>query len=279
MHPIWETPPLDVLAAMRSERESLIETLRQCSDEDWSRPTVCSAWDVRGLVAHMVDTDLRVVSAVRDRHTGAWFTGPADELAAHLDTVNRRFVDAVPGWSGRVLTALLAASGTAVVATLASVDPMQPTFGVSWAGVEPTAPRWFGTAREYTEHWVHGRQVRLALGVPPLDDTAHLAPVIDTFRWCLPPALDRLGGPRPASVRVEIHGVVEREWHLARSIDGWAFVGGDHAVSGEQGVVVDEVVHLDALEAVRTWTAPRARLATRPATALVAVAAARAIVV
>jgi uncharacterized protein (TIGR03083 family) len=50
-------PALDHQAAMRlaaTEYERFLAQLRGLSDADWSRPTVCSAWDVRAMAGHVL---------------------------------------------------------------------------------------------------------------------------------------------------------------------------------------------------------------------------------
>jgi len=50
-------PALDRYVAMRlaaTEYERFADQLRTLTPEDWTRPTACSAWDVRAMVAHVV---------------------------------------------------------------------------------------------------------------------------------------------------------------------------------------------------------------------------------
>src|SRR3954452_8328408 len=56
------TPPVleqdmrhsDWMAAATEEYHRLVALLDELSDEEWRRPTDCSEWDVRELVAHVV---------------------------------------------------------------------------------------------------------------------------------------------------------------------------------------------------------------------------------
>ena len=51
------TPALERDVAMRlagTEYERFVEQLRRLSADDWSRPTVCPAWDVRAMAGHVL---------------------------------------------------------------------------------------------------------------------------------------------------------------------------------------------------------------------------------
>lgn len=64
-------PALDRTVAMRlatTEYQRFAEQLRTLTDDDWDRPTACPAWDVRGMVAHvigMAEMSASPVEAVR----------------------------------------------------------------------------------------------------------------------------------------------------------------------------------------------------------------------
>src|SRR5438445_8929800 len=59
---------------------------------------------------------------------------------------------------------------------------------VSWAGPAP-APVWLDVAREYTERWHHQQHIRDAIGQPGQTDHRFLHPVLATFAYALPVAL------------------------------------------------------------------------------------------
>ena len=50
--PAITRPETGVLAATENQR--ILELLRSLSDDDWSKPTDCPAWDVRALAAHVL---------------------------------------------------------------------------------------------------------------------------------------------------------------------------------------------------------------------------------
>ncbi len=58
--------PILVAGLFRELHGHLLDLLRSLSPEDWRRPTVCSAWSVKDIASHLLDGDLRRLSAGRD---------------------------------------------------------------------------------------------------------------------------------------------------------------------------------------------------------------------
>ena len=83
--------PFDALARARAEFEARLRTV---GDDDWGLPTPCDAWDVRGLVNHVVTADTtsvrllhgatreEVVTLIGDDHLGSQ---PLDAYARSAD--------------------------------------------------------------------------------------------------------------------------------------------------------------------------------------------------
>ena len=68
------TPPrIDTLDLLEEVNGHLLTLLRSLHPGDWHRPTMCSAWDVKDIAAHLLDTALR-----RLRGTS---TAPAHQLS------------------------------------------------------------------------------------------------------------------------------------------------------------------------------------------------------
>jgi uncharacterized protein (TIGR03083 family) len=88
---------------MITEYARVVEQLRTLTDDDWSRPTCNTGWDVRDLVAHMtgmvamaasVPEQLRQTRAAKKRFTGGEF----------IDALTAVQVDKYDGWSpGRLV--------------------------------------------------------------------------------------------------------------------------------------------------------------------------------
>jgi hypothetical protein len=75
--------PVYTAALFPSLHRELLALLRGLAAEDWSRPTVAGSWRVRDVAAHLLDVDLRKLSAVRDGHLPA----PAGPIGSSADLV------------------------------------------------------------------------------------------------------------------------------------------------------------------------------------------------
>src|SRR5258706_15183782 len=99
--------PILIAALFPGLHEELIALLRGLSSDDWSRPTVAGAWTVQDVAAHLLDVQLRRLSAQRD---GAGLPPPAPPLAGYADIValinrlNAEWVEVARRFSSRVLT-------------------------------------------------------------------------------------------------------------------------------------------------------------------------------
>jgi len=47
---------MDTWQMIKMERSSLVDALGKLSDADWDKPSLCTGWTVREVVAHMVST-------------------------------------------------------------------------------------------------------------------------------------------------------------------------------------------------------------------------------
>src|SRR4051794_15286741 len=75
----------DWMAAAQEEYRRLGALLAELSDEEWRRPTDCSEWDVRQMVAHLV---------------GAAEAGASIRKLVHQARVGRRLRPGAPGVDG-----------------------------------------------------------------------------------------------------------------------------------------------------------------------------------
>jgi hypothetical protein len=193
--PAWGTVmPVDTAPLFDPLARELVALLRRLEPREWLLPTSAGAWTVRDVAAHLLDGDLRRISAERDGHAAPPPAGGIPDGAAlvqFLDTLNADWVAVSGRLSTGLITELLEWSGPILARLMLESDPHGPAiFPVAWA-VRPDAPRWLDTGREYTERWHHQDQIREAVGAPPLDDPAWLRPVHR-----------RVAVRRPARVRV-----------------------------------------------------------------------------
>jgi len=214
--------PILVAHLLRPLEDRLLELLRALSADDWQRPTLAPQWKVRGVAAHLLDTELRKLSAVRDRHfpDAPAIASPAD-LVAFVNRLNREGVAFYGRLSPAVLVSLLETASREFCAFHESLDPFSPAvFGVSWAG-ESQSLNWFDTARELTERWHHQQQIRLATSRPGIEIPEFLAPVLDCFVRGLPNTYRHTPAAEGTAIRIDITGDCGGSWFLFRLPTLW----------------------------------------------------------
>lgn len=208
--------PRDVAALFAPLHRELMALLRGLHAEQWERPTVARAWRVRDVAAHLLDTQLRKVSAHRDGHQ---FDAGDDDVLRLINRLNAGGVDFARRLSTRVLVELLAHSGAAVAEFVMTLDPQAPArFGVAWAG-ESESQNWMDTGREYTEWWHHQIQIRDAVGAPrTLLEARWLEPLLDFSVRALPHAYRAVIAPEGTTLTIEVESFA---WTLARDHAAW----------------------------------------------------------
>lgn len=232
--------PTHTATLFRPLSGELVGVLRQLSDEDWLRPTVAGAWRVRDVAAHLLDGQLRKISAQRDAHLT-----PPDrvirsdrDLAQFINALNAVGVAYGSRLSTRVLTDLLEQSGRQMADLVARLDPHAPAiYPVSWAG-EHASMNWMDTGREYTERWHHQMQIRDAVGRPRLLEPAWMEPLLDLSVRALPYAYAAVPAPSGAVVTLIVTGQTAGAWSLLREHDRWQIRRG-RPVSPDTTVTVD----------------------------------------
>lgn len=207
-----------------SELDSrLIELLRSLDPADWERQTIAPLWRVKDVAAHLLDTNLRRLSILRD---GFFGEKPANArswegLVAFLNRLNADWVKAFQRVSPAVLTDLLEHTGRQVNEMYRHVDPYaEAVLPVAWAGEERSA-NWFEMAREYTERWHHQQQIRLAAERPGIMDRELYFPVLDTFMRALPFRYRDMAADDGAAVKFRITGDAGGTWFLVRRARKW----------------------------------------------------------
>ena len=208
-------------------QRELIALLRGLGEDDWARPTVARGWTVKDVTAHLLDTDLRRLSAQRDAHRlSVKELGGYDELVAFINRLNAAWVEMARRLSPRVLTDLLEWTGPQVAELFAALDPdAGAAIGVAWAGEERSA-NWMDVGREYTEKWHHQAQIRDAVGAPALDSRRWLGPVLELSMYALPYAFRGVEADEGSSLSVRIEGDAGGSWHLLRGPEGWGLSEG-----------------------------------------------------
>ncbi len=192
--------------------EKLIELLSGLGPSEWEARTIVAAWSVKNIAAHLLDTNLRKLSMVRD---GYFADGPGGEetFVAFIDRINAEGVRQYSRLSGHLLIDLLEATSRQSAEYHQGLDPhARAVFAVSWAG-EQESENWFDTARELTERWHHQEQIRLALGRESLTRHESHGAVLDCFMRALPWSYREVEAPRGTGVEV---WVGPAQWHLVK---------------------------------------------------------------
>jgi uncharacterized protein (TIGR03083 family) len=218
-----ERPVQDVRGPLTAQRGRLLGLLASLSDEQWAAPTAAPAWSVKDIALHLLDVDLSWVARDRDHdRAGMIPMSTRHEQFVHaLGERNQRWVDGTRTLSPRLITDLLRWSGEQLDAHLATID-LAGASSVYWAG---DVPLWFDLAREFTERWVHYRQIREAAG-PDQPPDEFLPLVLRTFVWGFPHQY-RAPAPPGTTIAVEVPGV--GAWILTRTATGWSLDEGEAA--------------------------------------------------
>ena len=202
----------------------LLSLLRALPPDAWSLSTTAGGWEVRDVVAHLLDGDLRRISAERDGHSPpappAAFQGYGS-LVEYLNRLNTRWTAAARRLSPRLMTDLLEFTGGQLAALVTAADPLAPAlYPVAWAG-ESNSPLWLDHGREYTERWHHQDQVREAVGAPALAAAAWLRPVLEVSLLALPHGYRAHAAPAGTALHLEVTGDAGGSWWLVRAADHW----------------------------------------------------------
>ena len=209
--------------------DELMALLRGLSRADWQRPTTATGWTVRDVAAHILDGDIRRLSAHRDRHAPP----PPEaalatyrDLVGYLDWLNGTWIAAARRIGPPVLVDLLAVTGPQVAAFVTGLDADGPAlYAVSWAGEQRSA-NWLDVGREFTERWHHQQQIREAVGAPGLVAPRWLRPVLEISMRALPHAYREADARDGAAVTIVVDGAAGGTWTLVRGAGAWQLCTG-----------------------------------------------------
>lgn len=214
---LGDLPPTDVREALVLQRAGLISFLTYLGPDQWAAQTVAPDWTVKDISLHLLDVDLSWIARGRDHDRSGMIDTPTDHEAfvQGLAERNQRWVTGTRNLSPRLIVDLLRWSGEELAGYLDSID-LSDASSVYWAG---DVPLWFDLAREFTERWVHERQIREAvLGETDHAGDEHIGLVIRTFVWGFPHQYRAVAEPGTV-VALEVGGV--GTWRLTRSEDSW----------------------------------------------------------
>jgi len=201
----------------------LINLLSTLTDEEWNAQTVAKLWKVKDVAAHLLDGNLRTLSASRDGYFGtkAENINSFQDLTVYLNHLNMTWTNAAQRLSPKVLTFLLEITGQQYSSHLYSLEPFEnAVFPVAWAGQESSA-NWFHIAREYTEKFLHQQQIRDALGKPGLMTKELYYPFIDIFMYAFPYTFRDIAAKEGTVVSLIITTEIGGQWNIVKGEKEW----------------------------------------------------------
>jgi uncharacterized protein (TIGR03083 family) len=134
-----------VLRGTLDEYELFAELVAGLDEAQWSAPTRCEGWEVRDVAAHVYGTTLDVLAGTVGQRT------PDEEAAAHRHLSPRELASEL-----RVVVAKL-------VPVVASLDD-----DAVWASPSPAPDLTMGEGvlALWYDTWIHGDDIRAAVGLP-----------------------------------------------------------------------------------------------------------------
>jgi hypothetical protein len=210
---------IDTVDLLPKLDKKLIELLESLSPEDWHRQSVAKLWKVKDVVAHLLDINIRVLSTLRDDHSGENPTiNSYQDLVDYLNELNADWVKAMKRVSPTFLIELHKITGPLFCEYYKSLNPQdEARFSVAWAG-EQVSKNWKHIAREYTEKWLHQQQIREAVNKPGLMTKEFFYPFIDTFMLGLPHTFRDIIASEGTAIQVTITTDIGCSWFLIRKM-------------------------------------------------------------
>jgi uncharacterized protein (TIGR03083 family) len=208
-------PPIQTAHLFPVIERRLLELLESLEPQEWEAQTIAPKWRVKDVAAHLLDTQLRKLSLVRD---GYMRKAPAiaseGDLVAFIDQLNAEGVAVYGRLSPAVLISMMDFASRASAEFHLALDPFAPAaFPVSWAG-ESRSLNWFDTAREFTERWHHQQQIRMAVNRPGIMTPELYHPVLDCFMRALPYCYRNLHAAPGTTLQFDISGECGGSWWL-----------------------------------------------------------------
>ncbi len=116
--------PIDVRHLFRSLDQKLIALLESLKGDEWNQPTVAQHWNVKEVVAHLLDGNIRALSTQRDQYFGETMPPINNDrdMVNWLNQLNADWVNATRRASSAVLVLLHKATGTSVSDYYESLD-------------------------------------------------------------------------------------------------------------------------------------------------------------
>lgn len=175
-------------ALLLRQRRRLAATLAALDEAQWSTPSRCDAWDVRGVIAHLVDVDRFWAFSI-----GSGRAGEPTRFLATFDPVATppQLVEAMGDVDPATLLATFHAGIDGLEAALVDLDD------AGWDTLAEAPPGHI-PLRALVLHalwdgWVHERDIVLPLGLAPTEEPDEVAACL-LYAAALGPAFAAAGG-------------------------------------------------------------------------------------
>lgn len=117
--------PIDTIDLFPALDHLLIELLKSLSPKEWNRHTIAKKWTIKDIAAHMLDTNMRTISYIRDQHTYAANTDIKNQqqLVNYINDLNASWVLAFKRVSPAIIVELLEGSNKIYVDVIRKLNP------------------------------------------------------------------------------------------------------------------------------------------------------------
>jgi len=205
--------------------EELLSLLRNLSEEEWTRATICSPWSVKDICLHLLGGDFSNLSWKRDGFSIFSEIASYEHLVQLVNEHNAHWVANMQHLSPKLLIDTLKFTGEQATEYFQSLDPLKSGVPVDWVSSAP-APVWLDLAREYTERWHHQQHIRDAINKPGLKEAKFLGPVLDTFILALPRTYKDVIAKEEIAININTSGNIHRDWVLSYQSNQWILCEG-----------------------------------------------------
>lgn len=204
----------------------LSSLLRSLTPEEWEAQTVAKLWKVKDVAAHLLDSNIRVLSILRDGYFGERPGDPSPQgMLDFLNALNADWVKAMKRVSPAMLVFLLEVTGDPFCEYFRQLPPFgKSVLNVAWAG-ESESLNWMEIAREYTEKWLHQQQIRDAVNKPGILTRELFHPFIDIFMLALPHTFRDTDAEAGTVIQLTVSSEIGGSWYLQRDAGKWSLTG------------------------------------------------------
>ncbi len=217
---------LPIFASLNSELISLVQTFKT---SDWEKKTVNEQWNVKEIVTHLLDANLKILATNRDGYVNLKNTNFSanEEFVIDKKQIDNNFINALYKVSPRILIEITAKYQDELLTYFKTLNPTDKSL-LPMNGDNAESPEnWLNIAKAYSERWLHQQQIRFAFNNQKLLDRAYYYPYLNTVMQGLPFAYLKVNATNGALVKVEIVGPAGGTWSIIKNQNNWSLVKND----------------------------------------------------